>query len=152
MGDERRDCISNLRFADDVPLMANSLKQLERMMTDIIRSKEAQGLDIHLHKTKILTDQKLNRLKNEIVGMDVEMLPPEGKVKYLGQRITFMDHDTTEVQQRTRCAWSAFAGHRQALTSKSYLLRHGLHLFDAVVTSTIMYGAGTWTTTKEHEK
>ena len=31
------------------------------------------------------------------------------------------------------------------------LLRHKLHLFGAVATPTIMYGARTWTTTKEHE-
>ena len=30
LGDEKRDCISNLRFADDVLMMANSLKQLKK--------------------------------------------------------------------------------------------------------------------------
>ena len=33
-----------------------------------------------------------------------------------------------------------------------YLFRHRLHLFGAVVTPTITYGARTWTTTEEHEK
>ena len=66
--------------------------------------------------------------------------------------ITCMDQETTEVQHRMRCAWSAIARHRQELTSKSYLLRHRLHLFEAVVTPTIMHGVGTRTTTEEHEK
>ena len=52
LGDEKRDCISNLRFADDVLMMANSLKQLKRMMTDFKRSTEAQGLAIHADQTK----------------------------------------------------------------------------------------------------
>ena len=34
----------------------------------------------------------------------------------------------------------------------SYSQGHGLHLFHAVVTPTITYGAGTWVTTEEHEK
>ena len=73
-----------------------------------------------------------NRLKEiEVNGMHVEILLPEGKVKYEGQMIT-------EVQHRIRCAWSVFARHRQELTSQSYLLRHRLHLFVAVVTSTIV--------------
>ena len=46
-GDETRVCISNLRFADDILLMANSLSQLKRMMTDVKRSTEAQVLEIH---------------------------------------------------------------------------------------------------------
>ena len=65
--------------------------------------------------------------------MHVEILPLEGKVKHLGQMITFVDQETTEVQ-----------------TTQLYLLRHRLHLFDAVVTPTLTYGAGTWATVKEH--
>ena len=34
LGDEKRDCISYLRFADDVLMMANYLKKLKRMMAD----------------------------------------------------------------------------------------------------------------------
>ena len=47
---------------------------------------------------------------------------------------------------------SAYARHGQEVASQSYLLRHRLHLVDAVVTLTITYGAGTRTTTKEFEK
>ena len=81
-----------------------------------------------------------------------EILLPEGKVKYLGQMITLMDQESSEVQHIIRCDWSAFARHRQELTSKSYLHRHRFHLFDAVVTPTILYGARRWTATEEHEK
>ena len=88
----------------------------------------------------------------EIDGMHDEILLSEGQVKCLGHVITFVAQATTEVHHRIRCAWSAFARHRQELTSQSYLLRHSLHLLDAVVSPTITCGAGTWTTAKEHEK
>ena len=88
----------------------------------------------------------------EIDEMHVEILPLEGKVKCLEQMNTLVDQVTTEVQHRVRCAWSAFAKHRQQLTSPSHLLRHRFHLFDAVVTPTITYGAGTWAATKEQEE
>ena len=84
--------------------------------------------------------------------MQFEILPLEGKIKHIGQMITFVDQGTTEVQHRIRCAWSAFTKHRQELTSQSYRLHHRLHLFDAVVRPTITHGAGTWATAKEHEK
>ena len=98
-------------------------------MTDFKRSTEAQGLEIYPDKPKILTNQNSNRWKEtEIDGIHVEILPPEGKVKNLGQMITIMDQETTEVQHEIRCVWSAVARHRQEFTSKSYLLRRGLLL------------------------
>ena len=93
------------------------------------------------------TNQKTDRTREvEIDGMHVEMLLLGGKEKCLGQNITVVDQEATEIQHRIRCAWSAFAWHRQELTSQSCLLRHRPHLFEALVTPTVMYGAGTWTT------
>ena len=66
--------------------------------------------------------------------------------------MTFVEQETTEVRHRIRFAWSAFAKHRQEPTFQSNLLGLRLHLFDPVVTSTVTCGAGTWATTKEHEK
>ena len=103
-------------------------------------------------KQKNLTNQKTDRTREvEIDGMRIRILFPEVKLSYLGQIITFVDQETTAAQHRIPCAWSAFARHRQ-LTSQSHLLRHQIHPFDTVVTPTIMFGAGTRTTTKEHGK
>ena len=82
----------------------------------------------------------------------VEILLPERKSKYLGQMISFLHQEIVKIQHRIRCVLSLFAKHRQELTSRSYLLRHRLRLFDSVVTPTMMCGSGTWTTTQEHEK
>ena len=38
--DHKKCCTSNVRFADDALLMANSLRQLKKMMTYIKRSTE----------------------------------------------------------------------------------------------------------------
>ena len=66
----------------------------------------------------ILTNQKSNKLREIAVdGMHVEILLLIGKAKYLEQMITFVDQETTEVQHRIRCAWSAVTRHRQELTS-----------------------------------
>ena len=88
--DDKKYCISNLRFADDVMLTANSVSQLRKMMTAFKRSTERQGLNIHPQKPKMLTNQGSNRQREiDVEGMRIEMLPLEGKVKYLGQMSTF---------------------------------------------------------------
>ena len=117
LSDEKGGCISNLLFADDVLMMETSAKQIRKMIVDF---KQRYRLEIHPDRTKILTNQKTYRTREvEIDGMHVEILLHQGKAKYLGQMITFVDQETAEVQHRIRCAWSAFARHRQELTSQS---------------------------------
>ena len=66
LGDHQTDCLSNLRFADDVLLIAASLDHLKRMMTDFKRSTEKVGLKIHKNRTKILSNQRSNRQKRPV--------------------------------------------------------------------------------------
>ena len=66
--------------------------------------------------------------------------------------ITFQQQETTEIKNRVRAVWATFHTYRQELTSKNYLLKHRLRLFDAAIPPTICYASGTWTPTKEHER
>ena len=51
-------------------------------------------------------------------------------MRYLGQLITFQHQETTEIKNRVRTAWATSHKYRQELTSKNYLLKHRLRLFD----------------------
>ena len=84
--------------------------------------------------------------------MSIEILTRNESVKYLGQRISFCQQETTEIKSRIRAAWATFHKYRQELTSKNYMLKHRLRLFDATVSPTICYAAGTWAPNKEHER
>ena len=55
--DQERDCLTNLRFADDVMLFATSQEQLRNMMCEFKKATEKVGLRIHPEKTKILSNQ-----------------------------------------------------------------------------------------------
>ena len=57
MSDQERDCLTNLRFADDVMLFATSKEQLRNMMYEFKKATEKVGLTIHPDKTKILSNQ-----------------------------------------------------------------------------------------------
>ena len=64
--------------------------------------------------------------------------------------VTFQQQESNEIKNRIRAAWATFHKYKQELTSKSYLLRHRLRLFDMVITPTVNFAAGTWTLSKEH--
>ena len=59
LSDNDHDCLTNLRFADDVLLLASSKEQLRKMLYEFKKSAEKVGLRIHPEKTKILSNQSI---------------------------------------------------------------------------------------------
>ena len=114
------------------------------------------GLRIHPDKTKILSNQSnMNSDTKRCVKigeMSIEILAKGESMKYLGQSISFRQQETLEIKSRIRAAWATFHKYRQELTSKKYMLKLRLRLFDATVSPTLCYAAGTWTPSREHER
>ena len=153
LGDGDHDCLTNLRFADDVFLFASTKEQLQNMLCDSKHSTEKVGLKIHPGKTKILSSQSSNSRKEiETDNITVDRLTRGESTKYLGHMVTFQQQEMTDIKNRIRAAWATLYKYKQELTSKSYLLRHPLRSFDMVVTPTMNYASGTWTLSQEHER
>ena len=96
-------------------------------MEDLKRSTERVGLNIHPDKTNILSNQRSNRQS----GATIEIIKVERDITDNSVRATRDD--------RNRKTESGQRGHHspQELTSKSYLLRHRLRLFNMVITPTL---------------
>ena len=121
LSDKTEDCLTNLRFADDVLLFSTSLKKLRDMLCDFKTSTEEVGLGIHPDKTKILSDQDNAKEKEiSVHNIKIEILRQSDSARYLGQKVTFEDQETEEVKNRLKAAWAAFHKYRQELTSKGY--------------------------------
>ena len=99
LSDHDHDCLTNLRFADDVMLFATSKEQMRNMMYEFKKATEKVGLRIHPEKTKILSNQSNmnSNTKRYIKAKDES-------VKYLGQRISFHQQETLEIKSRIRAA------------------------------------------------
>eukprot|EP00973_Karenia_brevis_P003939 543634-Karenia_brevis.AAC.1 len=87
----------------------------------------------------------------DINGLNISLLAANEGIKYLGRLLCFNDFQNAELQNRIRVGWAKFSQFRQELTSKYYTLNSRLRLFANVVTPSVMYGAGTWTLTREQE-
>ena len=88
MSDQERDCLTNLRFADDVMLFATYKEQLQNMMYDFKKATEKVGLKIHPDKTKILSNQS-NMNSNtkryiKVGDMSIEVLTKKRKRDIFG--------------------------------------------------------------------
>ena len=63
LGDQQADCLSNLRFADDVILFSTSLEQLRSMMCDFKKKYRKCGTENPRRQDEILSNQGSNRKK-----------------------------------------------------------------------------------------
>ena len=122
LSDHDRDCLTNLRFANDVMLFPTSKEQIRKMMCEFKKATEKVRLRIHPEKTKILSNQSTinsdTKKHIEVGDMSIEILTKNESVKYLGQRISFYQQETIEIKSRIRAAWATFHKYRQELTSK----------------------------------
>jgi hypothetical protein len=118
-------------------------------IADLKKAAAERGLNIHSGKTKILADAAaLGRTTEpsslQIDGGTFAVLGYEDSTKYLGRKVCCKDPQDVEFDNRVAKAWGAFSKHKQELTDRRHRLKNRLKLFDAVVTSTLLYGCETW--------
>ena len=57
--------INNLRYADDITLMAGSKEELKRLLMKVKEESEKFGLKINIQKTKIMTSGPITSWQRE---------------------------------------------------------------------------------------
>ena len=86
--DDEKDTLSNLRFADDVLLVATSISDVNKMMIHLADETAKNGLKLNASKTAGLTFTSSEVPASIMVGSDsVEVLGPAGCSKYLGRKL-----------------------------------------------------------------
>ena len=155
LSDHDHDCLTNLRFADDVLLFASSEEQLQKCCANAreVLKKWVSGSTQKRRKSSATKAAEARTLKEiDVDDIKIERLTRGESARYLGQTITFLQQETTEIKNRLRAAWATFHNYKQELASKNYMLKHRLLQFDAAITPTICHASGTWAPIKEHER
>jgi hypothetical protein len=148
------ESLTNLRFADDVLLVASSLQEVRAMLADLAEEAASCGLELHPGKTKILSNKRQRSgmetaTQVPVAGMSIDILPFAEKTKYLGRQISFCRPHVTEIENRIKSAWGKFFAHKGVLCNKSYSLKQRLRLFSSVITPAVLYGSGSWVLTHD---
>ena len=152
LSNKKEDCLTNLRFADDVLLFSTSLEKLSEMLCEFKTSTEVVGLGIHPDKTKILSNQGRKREKKSQSTTSKSRSCQKGTVRdFLDKRLRSRSKTQKKSENRLKAAWAAFHKYRQELTSKDYRLCHRLRLFSMVITPTLTYASGTWTLSQKRK-
>ena len=145
------ETLTNLRFADDCVLIAQSKADAMKMLQLFIATSAEYGLSVHPGKTKFLTWDSASGGCTSVVisGQRFEVVSEHTPEKYLGRKLQFYNCHQTEFKHRVAAGWARFRTSKQELTGKDYNIGCRLRLFQAAITTTVLYGACTWALTKK---
>ena len=144
--------MTNLRFADDVLLIAGSLADGGKMIKDLKAESKKFGLILHPGKAKILTNTQGRRPGSiDCKGQPVEILAEGSAERYLGRQLAVEDYHGTELSHRLQSGWKTFFKYKDTLCNRQLALKLRIKLFESVVTPCILYACGTWTMTVESD-
>ena len=143
--DSELEPLSNLRFADDVILLASSRSDTKKMIIDLKNAAAQYGLIINWSKTKAMTTDVGARDGPLMCGEHaVQVLQQGQSEKYLGRKLSLDNFHTCELQHRVASGWAAFSKFKGALCNRRIPLSSRIALFEAVVTPCVLYACSTW--------
>lgn len=142
----RRVC--NLRFADDIDLLAGSNEELQHLTDRLNVSAAAFGMEISTSKSKIMVNTV--RGSHAYITINGEALEEVKKFKYLGAVIASDGTSIHEIKSRMATATAAMSKLHPIWRSK--ISSHiKLKLYKSLVVSILLYGCESWTLTAESE-
>lgn len=131
--------LNNLRFADDVVLIANSKKDLEFMLRDLNEKGKIAGLEINFDKTNIIANTEY-RADINIEGRKVKKVED---VIYLGQTISFSNRYEKEIKRRINMSWKKYWSLKRIFKS-NFKTQIKSKIFNSCVVPVLSYGSQTW--------
>ena len=136
--------LSNLRFADDVALTTEDVRDMEHQLITVNEESLKIGLKIHKGKTKFMTN--IDTTDNtQINGTEIEKVT---NYKYLGQTIGMENSTKQEVSIRIKAGWSVFGKCREIFLDRHLPMSLKRKVFNQYVFPAITYGCQTWSLTK----
>lgn len=128
-----------LKFADDKVLIGKNLKEVQLMLTQLVKEGEQIGLKINCNKTKLMQFGRRELGKVTLNGREIEEVD---EFVYLGQLLS-KKNQHQELSRRIGLAWGTFNKFRY-LFSSSVDLSSKVRLWNSCILPVMIYGAETW--------
>ena len=140
--------INNLRYADDITLMAESEEELKSLLMQVKEESEKVGLKLNSQKTKIMTSGPITSWQ-----IDGETVEKVADFILGGSKITADGDCSHEIKRRLLLGRKVMTNLDSILKSRDITLLTNVCLVKAMVFPVVMYGCESWTVKKaEHQK
>ena len=138
--------ISNLRYADDTTLMAES-EELKSLLMKV-KESEKVGLKLSIQKTKIMASGPITSWQ-----IDEEKVEKVPEVIFWGSKITADGDCNHEIKGRLLLGRKVMTNLDSILKSRGITVPTKVHIVKTMVLPAVMYGCESWTVKKaEHQK
>ena len=138
--------ISNLRYADDTTLMAESEEELKSLLMKVKEESERVGLKLNIQKPKIMASGPITSWQ-----IDGETMETVVDFIFWGSKITADGVFSHEIKRCMLLERKAMTNLDSILKSKDITLPTKVCLVKAMVFPVVMYGCESWTIKKaEH--
>ena len=134
--------INNLRYADDIMLMAES-EELKSLLMKVKEESEKVGLKLNIQKMKVTASGPI--ISWQIGGETVETVRD---FIFLGSKITVDGDCNHEIKRGLLLGRKAMANLDSILKSRDITLPTKVRLVKAMVFPVVMYGCESWTVKK----
>ena len=141
--------ISNLRYADDTTLMAESKEELKSLLMKMKEGSEIVGLKLNIQKTKVMASGPV--ISWQIDGETMETVTDF--IFLVIFKITADGDYSHEIKRRLVLGRKAMTNLDSILKSSNITLPTKVHLVKGMVFPVVTYGCESWTIKKaEHQE
>ena len=140
--------INNLRYADDITLMAESEEELKGLLMKVKEESEKVGLKLNIKKTKIMASSPITSW--QIHGETMETVRD---FVIFGSKITADGDCSHEIKRRLLLGRKVMTNLDSILKSRDMTLSSKVRVVKAMVFLVVMYGCESWAIKKaEHRR
>ena len=145
--------VRELLFADDSALVSHTPEQMQHVIYVFSSASKKFGLQINIKKTEVLFQPGTDHQEEEEILVDGTALNQVDDFTYLGSTISKDGRIDSELVKRMSKASSAFGRLRTRLWNNHHVsTRVKCKIYRAIVLSTLLYGAESWTLYKSQVK
>ena len=127
--------ISNLKYADDTTLMAESEEELKSLLMKVKQESEKVGLTLNIQKTKIMASGPITSWE-----IDGETMETVTDFIILGSKITADCDCSHEIKRRLLLGRKAMTNLDSILKSRDITLPTKVRIVKAMASPVVMYG------------
>ena len=135
--------ISNLRYADNTTLTAESEEELKSLLMKVKEESEKVDLKLNIQKTKIIASGPITSWQ-----IDGETMETVSEFIYLGSKIVADGDCSHEMKRHLFLGRKVMSNLDSILKSRDITLPTELRLVKAMVLPVVMYGCESWTVKK----
>ena len=132
--------ISNLRYADDTTVMAESEEELKSLLMKVKEESEKVGLKLNIQKTKIMAPRPISSWE-----IDGETMETVSDFIFWGSKITVDCDCSHEIKRCLLLGRIVMTNLYSIYKSKDITLPTKFHLVKAMIFPVVMYGCESWT-------